>query len=189
MIRLRGKGVTLVEIMMAFFVVVTAIFGAIGALEYGHKATRSDFRRGEAIQIMTDRMNKLSALPFKKLKEFIDSAGGLAEIASEFEHIEFGETTIGNNTYMARATLEYLPLTFKGLMELEFPNPKYKPKDASTWIMKKRSDEAFDGTLRPYQAIKVCVYVKPINYDMEKTGKARDEGEVSAVTYVAKFKG
>ena len=186
------KGVTLPEVMVAFLILVVAIFGALGAIDYGAKATRSDFRQGESVQILADRMSKISSLPYKELVKFVQSTGGSpARINNSILNgdIVFGEVTVGNNKYNTYAIVEYLPMTFKGLMQLNFPNKEYDPEKPYTWDMVRRGDtgeEKFDGKAgnKKFGALKVSVYVKPIKYNMVKGRVTRNEREVVAVTYI-----
>ena len=73
----RGSrsGISLVEIMLAFLILCTAAFSAAGVISFGHRGTTADFRQGDALQILVDRLNRLSALPFARLDSFLVSAG------------------------------------------------------------------------------------------------------------------
>lgn len=189
MIKNYRFGVTLPEVLVGFLIVVVAIFGAMGALEYGHKATRSDFRHGEAIQILADRMNKISALSYSTLKSYVESAGGSADIESEQFGVPFGEISVGANKYYAKVNITYFPMRFSGLSQLQFPNKDYDPKKPETWLMEEREDDVFDETGKGYNAVKVIVSVKPIGYKMVKGDKPREEGEVVAMTIITDLEG
>lgn len=174
------SGISLVEIMLAFLILCTAAFSAAGVISFGHRGTTADFRQGEALQILVDRLNKLSALPFARLDSFLASAGSDEyTFNNPLEGIELGdEVKIDKHAYRVRATLKRQKITFNSLMELSFPNPAYNPASPSTWIFKDRPAETFDGSSAPYAVIKVTVSVKPV-------GGLTDEREVTAITFVA----
>ncbi len=175
----KRTGISLVEIMLAFLILCTAAFSAAGVISFGHRGTTVDFRQGEAMQILVDRMNKLSALPFARLESFLVSAGSNEHtFTDEIEGIILGnEIKFEKHTYRVHATLKHQVITFKSLMELTFPNPAYNPASPSTWLFKDRPAETFDGNSAPFAVIKVTVMVKPV-------GGMTNEREVSAITFV-----
>ena len=182
MLKLRpeASGLSLVEIMLAFLILCTAAFGAAGVISFGHRGTVADFRQGEALQILVDRMNKLSSMPFATLDSFLVAAGSNeATINSNIEDIVFGDAVvIEKNTYRIRAVLKRQTVAFRSLMELAFPNPDYRPASPSTWLFQNRAAEVFNGVANPYVVIKITVMVKPM-------GGLTDEREVQAITFVA----
>lgn len=178
--RRKSAGISLVEIMLAFLILCTAAFSAAGVISFGHRGTLVDFRQGEALQILVDRMNKLSSLSFAKLNSFLASAGSDEyKFTDELEGIVLGdEVKIEKHSYRVHATLKRQTITFDSLMELTFPNPVYNPASPSTWLFRDRPAETFDGSSAPYVVIKITVSVKPI-------GGLTDEREIKAITFVA----
>ena len=88
----KKTGISLVEIMLAFMILCTAAFSAAGVISFGHRGTTADFRQGEAMQILVDRLNKFSTLPFAKLDSFLASAGSdQYTFNSELEGIVLGD--------------------------------------------------------------------------------------------------
>lgn len=175
-------GVTLLEIIIAFFILCVAAISASSLISYGHKATRADFRQGEALQLLVDRMNALSLLSFSKFKAAL---GGSAEVelASTFNGIEFGKAiAIGSNKYSITAKIQYQKIVFENLMQLKFPNKEYLPDDPKTWYFEKKSpsSETFGSMSgdKAYAAVKIIASVRPV-----EDGKASERG-VSAVTFV-----
>ncbi len=176
----KNTGISLVEIMLAFMILCTAAFSAAGVISFGHRGTTVDFRQGEAMQILVDRLNKFSAMPFARLDSFLVSAGSNQHtFTDEIEGILLGnDVKIDKHNYKINATLKRQEITFGSLMELTFPNPVYNPASPSTWLFSDRPAETFDGAGSPYVVIKITVTVKPV-------GGLTDEREVSAITFVA----
>lgn len=175
------RGVTLLEIMIAFLIMCVAALGAAGIISHGHKETSHDFRRGEALQILVDRMNFLSSLPFKSLVTEIDGAS--RNIKEPFKEEQFGTVTIGQNSYNVTATLKKQSISFNNLMELKFPNKDYVHDKPNTWRFRKRtkSTDTYASTSGDYAyiAVKIRVDVTPIN-----SKSSRNERTYSAITFV-----
>lgn len=181
------RGVTLLEITIAFLILVVAALGASGIISHGHKATYQDFRRGEALQLLVDRMNFLSSISFANLSK---DMGGRLTVPIDFKYrdIEFGSVTVGKNKYEVTATLKYQPVSFDNLMELDFgknidTNKKYKYNDPSTWyfIKKKNPKESYDQSSGDYAyaVIKITVSVKPVEGKVSK-----NERTYEAITFI-----
>ncbi|MDD3001677.1 MAG: hypothetical protein PHF29_07975 [Candidatus Riflebacteria bacterium] len=183
------NGVTLLEIIIAFFILCIAAISASGLISYGHKATKADYRQGESLQILVDRLNYLSSLPYSKLKAEIDKAGNTnVDIKSDFNGIKFGTAVAsGVNKYSITATLKYQSVTFDYLKQLKFPNKEYKPDDPRTWIFEDRTkkSETFNAATGEYAfaVIKITVKVRPVE------GDRKTEREVAAITFVSNTEG
>lgn len=177
---LNRRGITLIEIMVAFIILCLAAIGAAGIISHGHRETSHDFRRGEALQILVDRMNFLSSLPFKTLA---DEIGGTSKnINSEFKKVSFGKVTIGQNTYDVTATLKKQSVTFNNLMELDFPNKKYEHDKPHTWRFRYKGKSETYADLSgdyAYAVIKITVNVTPT--DSKVVAKERT---YTAITFV-----
>ena len=176
------RGVTLVEIMISFIILCVAAIGAAGIISHGHRETTHDFRRGEALQILVDRMNFLSSLPFKTLADEI-SGSTSKTIKSNFKNISFGKVTIGQHTYDVTATLKKQSITFNNLMELDFPNKTYVYDKPHTWRFryKTKRSETFASANGDYAyaVIKITVDVTPTNSKVVSKEKT-----YSAITFV-----
>ena len=174
----KHSGISLVEIMLAFLILCTAAFSAAGVISFGHRGTNVDFRQGEAMQILVDRLNKFSAMPFARLNSFLTSAGtNEHKFTDNVDDIVLGDSVkIDKHSYRIHATLKRQSITFDSLMELRFPNPAYQPASPSTWLFNDRAAETFaDATAA---VIKVTLSVKPV-------GGLTNEREVSAITFIA----
>ncbi|EKD82415.1 MAG: hypothetical protein ACD_39C01313G0004 [uncultured bacterium] len=178
--RRSRTGISLIEIMLAFLILVTAAFSAAGVISFGHRGTVADFRQVEAMQILVDRMNKLMNMPFASLDSFLVSAGGNEyTFKDDIEGIVLGdEVKMDKHSYRVHATLKRQAVVFDSLMELAFPNPDYVSASPSTWIFRDRPSAAFNGVANPYKILKITVSVKPV-------GGMTDEREFTAVSYVA----
>lgn len=175
------KGVTLIEILISFIILCVAAIGAAGIISHGHRATGQDFRRGEALQLLVDRMNFLSSVSFANLKS--EMGGGTThKIDKAFRDVLFGTVSVGKNTYSVEAVLKLQSITFDNLMELSFPNKNYDYKDPKTWIFKDKpkSSESFNQTTGDYKyaTIKIKVSVKPTSV------KGKNERTYEAITFV-----
>lgn len=179
------SGVTLLEIIIAFLILCVAAISASGLISYGHKATKSDYRQGESLQILVDRLNYLSSLSYSKLKAEIDKAGkDNVDIKSDFNGVKFGTAVeSGVNKYSIIANLKYQSVKFDYLKQLKFPNKEYKPDDPRTWIFEDRTtkSETFNATSgdNAYAIIKITVRVQPVG------GDRKTEREVVAITFVS----
>ncbi|MBP5469117.1 MAG: prepilin-type N-terminal cleavage/methylation domain-containing protein [Candidatus Riflebacteria bacterium] len=172
----QRKGVTLVEILIAFLILTLAAFGAAGLIGHGHKTTRHDFRRDEAIQLLVERMNQLSSLPFSKLSSKLDTANSVIINVGYYEGFQFGNIKIGNNTYEVKAELKRENITFSNLLDLDFSKPGYIATAPYTWYFMDRSSISFSG--EDSSIIKIHVQVTPIKGDVTK------EKTFEAVTFV-----
>ena len=170
------KGVTLVEILIAFIILTLAAFGAASLISHGHKTTRHDLRRNEAMQLLVDRLNRLSALPFSCFKEKLDLAESYPLNSGSFEGIEFGDIKIGNNSYSVIGNFKRQDITFTNLLELRFPNPNYIATAPYTWNFRDRDNRSYTGD--DYQIVKIHVQVTPQN------GDVKTEKTFEAVTFV-----
>ena len=164
----KRRGVTLLEILISFIILCVAAIGAAGIISHGHRETTHDFRRGEALQILVDRMNFLSSLPFKNLYDNI----GQSPIKKEFKGVAFGKVTVGQNSYDVTAILKKQSITFDNLMELRFPNKEYVYNKPETWYFQSKPSES-------HEIVKITVNVTPVD------GKvASREKTYSAITFV-----
>lgn len=172
------SGISLIEIMFSFLILVLATLSASGVISYGVRGTKADFRQIEATQLLIDRMNELTSLPFATLNSFIDAGSNETTLTEIAANIEFGDSiAIGSNNYRVHATIKRQTIEFESLMELDFPNPVYNPEDPATWNFKDRGSVAFNGTANPYLVIKTTVVVQPV-------GGVTEEREFQAISFV-----
>lgn len=170
------KGVTLVEILIAFMILTLAAFGAASLISHGQRATRHDFRQDEAMQILVDRLNRLSALPFSMLKNRLRAKTTYTLNSGDIEGIEFGKITSGNNKYKVEADLQAVTITLDNLLELDFSNSSGRDYIATapyTWYFRDRDPLEFRN-----EVIKIHAKVTPIN------GNVAKEKTFEAITYV-----
>ena len=149
------SGVTLIELMLAFAILCISTLSVTNIMGYGLKGTAKEFMRIEALQLLTDRLNRLSALPFRRAKVFPPVDNGV--IANTVEGMEFGTITIGKNKYEVIARLTFQPISFPDIMALKLPNPGYTKDRVNTWQFEDKAVPAINE-----QVIKVVVSVKPV---------------------------
>ena len=65
--RIPGRGITLIEIMMALFILAATMIPVASIMGVGSKATQKDSRRIVAIQTMQNQANLLLQAPFKDI--------------------------------------------------------------------------------------------------------------------------
>ena len=148
------SGVTLIELMLAFAILCISTLSVTNIMGFGLKGTAKEFMRIEALQLLTDRLNRLSALPFKRARVFPPVDSGI--IANTVEGMDFGMVTIGKNTYEVTAQLTFQPITFPDIMALKLPNPGYDKDRVNTWQFENKAVPAISD-----QVIKVVVSVRP----------------------------
>ena len=170
------RGVTLLEILIAFIILSIAAIGAAGVISQGHKATKQDFKRGEALQILVDRMNHLSALPFRTLYEYSSETGDGEPVFATFKDKEYGNVNIGNNSYRVIGYLKRQSIKFDNLQELSFPNTNYVYNRPETWLFRNKgesSSQSFNSSYgdNRYGVIKILVEVQSLAKKNEPAGQ------------------
>ncbi len=163
------RGVTLVEIVLSFLILVIATLAASGLISFGHRGTHKDYRTIAAQNFLTDRMNQILLVPFASLTTSITSEPTLfsadgAEGRSLWG-VPYGlaSDSKGGN-FNVDISIQHIPLTF-GLRPVDVLNaPTYDPRVPSTFNFG-NFDSAFaifDGSSaqRAYQVIKIITTVK-----------------------------
>ena len=179
------RGVTLTEIMLAFFILCIATISASAVMSYGHRGTTKDFRRVEGLEILTDRMNRLCAMSFKAADTYLTLAGAASYTFNDpIEGIPFGtiEMPVSKNKFQVSTTLTRQLIIFPTMMQLILPNPGYLASDVRTWQMQDTGEIRFDGLTgaghNPYKVLKVLVHVQPL-------GNTPPELAVDAISFIA----
>jgi hypothetical protein len=187
----RG-GVTLIEIIFAFLILVIAVLSASGLISYGHRGTSKDFRMVTGLHILSDHMNQVLLVPYASLSARItaqptvfsnDGAAG-----QNLWGVPFGlasSTKFG--VFNVDISLQHQALTF-GLRPIDIPSSlAYHPTTPSTFVFASVNAAygQFDGTnasTRPFQVIKIIMTVKWT----EPNGKPR---RIEAVSFRANLEG
>jgi len=189
----RGEktGVTLVEIVCAFLIFTIATLGASGLLSFGHRGTQKDFRMVGAIDILADRMNRLSLIPYASLTSSITaepttfSADGTAGAAIWGVPYGLASYTRAGN-FNVDFILSHQPVTF-GVQPFNIMTSAGYASSTPTSFAFDTYEPAYRiydgaGATRPYQVIKFIVTVKWV----EPNGVPRS---VQAVSFVANLQG
>lgn len=178
-------GVTLTEIMLAFLILCIATLSATGVISYGHRGTTKDFRRVEALQLLTDRMNRFCAIPFRQADSYLTAAGTDTYTFNDpVEGVPLGEIEMpaSKNKFQVSVTLKRQAVTFPTMMQLRLPNPGYLASDVRTWQLEDTGPISFDGQTgaghNPYKVLKILVQVQPKN-------TAQPELAVEAISFIA----
>ena len=162
------RGVTLIEIVFAFLILVIAALGASGIISYGHRGTQKDFREVEAIQLLGDRMNQVLAIPFEDLDPLLTFGDQATFSATLFgatpQEVVLGPIVQGPRTYTAEVSLQRQPVIL-GFCPINIPNsPNYLPGVATSWNFDALNTDLgrFDGSdavVHPFKTLKVIVRV------------------------------
>ena len=164
------RGVTLIELMLAFLILCSATISASGIISYGHRGTKKDFRRVEALQLLTEKMNRLCAISFSKANSYLTSAGvDSYTFTDPVEGISLGRIVVpsSKDKFRASATLKRQAIAFPPMMKLTLPNPGYLASDVTTWQLEDTGNVWFDGVTGvnhyPYRVLKISVKVEPLD--------------------------
>jgi type II secretory pathway pseudopilin PulG len=172
-------GISLIEIMIAFAILVVSAFSISGLISYGHRGTQKDFRNVLAIQLLEQKMNQVLTLSYEKVSDGL--MAGNTEITVEdtiFKDTDYeivlGDITVDKTDYKATVKFEKVPISFE-VLPLEVDNT-YEFDEVKTYKFgAETSDLArFDGSntkKNRYRTIKVTAKVtwtEPIvNVDRE----------------------
>ena len=183
--RLSRQGTTLLELIIAFFILVVAALSITGLMSYGHRGTEKDFRAVQAVQLLEDRMNRLLMLPAAQLLTSITAGGSTPQtFASALLGVPLGPVTIGANAFTVTATLNRQPVRF-ATRELDLLNAvNYNPSDPATWRFSDPSDAhgSFNGTTLPYRVVKIVVTVS-----WEELVNRKAPRSIEAVSFAVDF--
>ncbi|MBU1108026.1 MAG: hypothetical protein KKB51_15240 [Candidatus Riflebacteria bacterium] len=124
--RIDNKGVSLIEIMMAFCILIVAILSISGLVSYGHRGTEKDFRSVQAMQILEEKMNQLLAASFSKVSDEVMAGTTKLSISKVLfpgtgHEIALGKTTAFKTEFNVTAELEKISVSF-GIRPIEIDN-------------------------------------------------------------------
>lgn len=122
----QKAGVSLLEIMIAFTILVLAMLSISGLISFGHRGTEKDFRSVLAIQLLEKKLNQLLAISFTKVAdEMMSGTDKLTVDATQFTgtpyEIVMGNVTEHKTSYEVTAVLEKIPVSFS-VRPLEIDN-------------------------------------------------------------------
>jgi len=178
-------GVSMVEIMVAFTILVMSVLSISGLVSYGHRGTEKDFRNVQAIQILEEQMNKMLAASYSKIESTMGAAAKTTlnnVLFAGTEHqIVLGKLTVSKTEYDITAELEKVPVSF-GIMPLEIDN-SYEFAKVETYRFGALTNTLarFDGSnnnKNRYRVIKVIMRVRWVEPIVNKNR------EVAAMSYI-----
>lgn len=162
-----NSGISLIEIMMAFGILVIAILSVSGLISFGHRGTEKDFRNVQAIQVLEEKMNRLLTTSFTKISDAMAGSNKVTVKNVLFpgtgNEIALGKATVEKTTFDVSADLEKVAVSF-GVRPLEIDNnyefakvQTYKFGNLNTTLAR------FDGSnsvKNRYRVIKVLMRVE-----------------------------
>ncbi|MBF0543524.1 MAG: hypothetical protein HQM08_03780 [Candidatus Riflebacteria bacterium] len=154
---IKITGVTFIEVLLAAVILALAALPIAGMIGFGHSGTQKDQRYVVGIQLLDETMNRLVALPYKKLYDFTTLAGGKANITGSALNLEFGDLTRSGTNYNVTAVLEIIPTVYFTYRRIDLPNSlNYAWANPSTWVFK----NTIDSLSASGKIIRVSVKVK-----------------------------
>lgn len=160
-------GISLIEIMIAFAILVVSAFSISGLISYGHRGTQKDFRNVLAIQLLEQKMNQVLTLSYEKVSEGPLSGG--TEVTAEdtiFKDTDYeivlGDIKVDKTTYKATMNFKKIPVSFE-VLPLEVDNT-YEFDEVKTYKFGAETSDlaCFDGSntqKNKYRTIKVTAKV------------------------------
>lgn len=162
------SGTSLIEIMMAFGIMVVSILAISGLISYGHRGTEKDFRNVQAIQVLEEKMNRLLTASFAKISAEVMAGANKVTVnkvlfPGTVHQIVFGKTTIEKTTFDVFADLEKIAVSFE-VRPLEIDN-SYEFAKVQTYKFGALTSALarFDGSntgKNRYRVIRVFIRVK-----------------------------
>ena len=132
-IQYSKKGVTLIEIVFSFMILVVAVLAACGMINFGHKGTKKDFRNVRAIQLLESRMNQVLKLSFTTVSDsFTGTKKTFTASETSLPGVELGTDGTGDDAIKVSAVFERQSVTF-GYRPINIANPAYSSTATQTW--------------------------------------------------------
>jgi len=155
------NGTTLIEIVMAFLILVIAVLSISGLISFGHRGTQKDFRMVQAIQLMEDTMNRFLVASCSQLLAAVPGTTPVT-FTDKLLDIPLGPVKVGANDFTVNVTLARQAVSFS-TRELDIVSspPEYNKNDPATWRFSGPTDRngKFDGVALPYRVVKIHVVV------------------------------
>jgi Tfp pilus assembly protein PilV len=162
------SGMSLIEIMIAFAILVVSAFSISGLISFGHRGTEKDFRSVLAIQLLEEKLNLFLSTSFNKVSDEVMSGATKMNVdktlfSGTTHEIQLGSITEGKTNYQVSATLEKIPVSF-GVRPLEI-DQSYEFAKVETYRFGALNNKLarFDGSnngKNRYRVIKVTMMVK-----------------------------
>jgi len=155
-------GTTLIELILAFLILVIAILSVSGLISFGHRGTQKDFRMVQGIQLLQDTMNRFLVASSTQLLAAVPGTTP-ATFTTAVVGIPLGKTQVGTTEYSVSAVLSRQTVSFSTReLDIVTSPPDYDKNDPSTWRFSASTNRngQFDGVSLPHRVMKIQVIVE-----------------------------
>ncbi|MFZ2960609.1 MAG: prepilin-type N-terminal cleavage/methylation domain-containing protein [Candidatus Ozemobacteraceae bacterium] len=186
----RRDGLTLLEVLIAFLILVISVLAVSGLISHGHRGTQKDFRMVSALHLLSAHMNYILTIPYASLSSRItaeptlfsnDNASGASLWGAPYGLASSTKWGVYNVDY----NLRHQALTF-GLIPIDIPgSTNYVVNVATSFVFGAPMTAVYDGTdvtTKPWNVIKIRTIVKWT----ETNGLPR---KIEAVSFLANLEG
>ncbi|HEY9069159.1 MAG TPA: hypothetical protein VIV61_02825 [Candidatus Ozemobacteraceae bacterium] len=154
-------GTTLIELILAFLILVIALLSVSGLISFGHRGTQKDFRMVQGIQLLEDTMNRFLVASCSQL---LTSLPGTTPVTftAPLLGIPLGPIRVGSTDYAVSATLVKQSVSFSTCeLDITTSPPEYNRNSPATWRFSAATDRngRFDGLALPHRVVKIHVVV------------------------------
>ena len=144
-------------------VLAIGLLGVMRVMNYGHRGTQKDFRSVTALQILQDRTNRLSQVPYASWTTQIP--GTSVTLGAPVYGIPLGAEAEAGVTYTVSCTLTRIPVRMRyRQIDVTVTPPDFDPDDSKTWRFSAvtTADGTFNGSSadNPYKIIRLQVVVQ-----------------------------
>lgn len=155
-------GLSLLELMLAFAILVVAILSVSSLISFGHRGTQKDFRVVQAVQLLEERMNQILLQKASDLLAAITVGGTTQQtFTTPLLSVPLGPKNVGAATFTVTATLNRQPVVFStSQLDIE-SSTNYDKDDPGTWCFSSASslNGTYDGVSLPFRVVKIIVTV------------------------------
>lgn len=156
------NGTTLIELILAFLILVVAVLAVSGLISFGHRGTQKDFRMVQGIQLLEDTMNRFLVASCSQLLTMVPGTPPVT-FSNPVMNIPLGAIRVGSTDYSVSATLSRQSVSFS-TCELDITNspPEYNKNSPATWRFSPATNRNgnFDGVSLPHRVVKIHVVVR-----------------------------
>ncbi len=155
------RGTTLIELILAFLILVIALLSVSGLISFGHRGTQKDFRMVQGIQLLEDTMNRFLVASCSQLLTALPGTTPVT-FTAPLLGIPLGPIRIGNTDYAVSATLSKQAVSFSTReLDITTSPPEYDRTRPATWRFSAATDRngRYDGVNLPHRVVKIHVIV------------------------------
>lgn len=155
-------GTTLIELILAFLILVIAVLSVSGLISFGHRGTQKDFRMVQGIQLLEDTMNRFLVASCSQLLAAVPGTAP-ATFTAPVLGIPLGAIRVGTTDYSVSAALTRQSVSFSTReLDIVTSPPVYDKNNPSTWRFSAATNRngQFDGVSLPHRVMKIHVLVE-----------------------------